>query len=65
MSFGEAAAGYNTANQFQYASEAIVARSYQSSGRTDYTVSMIINISNQTPAGRYAGDFSVVVTSVF
>ena len=61
MSFDTAASGYNTSNRFQYRSGDIVASSPKQSGETDYTVSMIINISNSTPAGQYSGSFSAVV----
>lgn len=65
FSFGTINSAYNTPNLFRYASEAIVAQSNSSSGQTDYTISMIVNISNSTPAGRYAGDFSAVVVPVY
>lgn len=64
-SFGEAAPGYDTPNVFQYASGAVVGQSLTASGRTDYTISMILNISNNTPAGRYYGDLSAVVIPVY
>ncbi len=61
MSFGEVEDGYNTANLFKYISGDVIARSRAESGRTDFTVSMIVNVSNATPAGHYAGDFSAVI----
>lgn len=64
-SFGEVVEGYLTANRFKYSSGDIVARSQSESGRTDYTISMIVNVSNATPAGHYSGDFSVVVVPVY
>lgn len=60
-SYGEVVSGYNTPNLFKYTSGDVVARSLTESGRTDYTISMIVNISNSTPAGHYSGDFSAVV----
>lgn len=60
-SFGVANSGYNTANLFQYTSGDVVAHSNTSSGQTSYTISMIMNISNATPAGHYSSDFSAVV----
>ena len=63
--FGSAADGYNTANMFKYVSGDIIARSAQPSGRTDYTVSMVVNISNNTPAGKYTGDFAAVVIPTY
>ncbi len=57
--------GYNTANRFKYSSGDIVARASGSTNRTDYTISMLINISNATPAGKYSADFSAIVTPIY
>lgn len=65
FSFGSVINGYDTANQFKYVSGQTVARSTTQSGQTDYTVSMIINISNQTPAGHFTGNYSAVVIPIF
>jgi len=65
FSFGTVEDNYKISNQFQYVSEDVVARSLMSSGQTDYTISMIINISSATPAGHYSGDFSAVVIPVY
>lgn len=64
-SFGMVEEAYRTPNLFKYASEDVVARSNSESGRTDYTISMIVNIANSTPAGHYAGDFAAIVTPVY
>jgi hypothetical protein len=56
---------YKMQNKFKYVSGDEVARNNAASGRTDYTVSMIVNISNATPAGHYSGDFSAVVTPLY
>jgi len=61
MIYGEVTENYGQQNKFMYASGDTVARSRTDSGRTDYTVSMILNISSETPAGRYTGDFSAIV----
>lgn len=65
FSFGEAYAGYNTANLFKYNSGDTIARSTVASGQTEYTISMIVNISNLTPSGHYSGDFSAVVVPAY
>lgn len=65
LSFGVVDDDYQTPNLFKYVSGDVVARSLSESGRTDYTISMIVNISNSTPAGHYTGDFSAVVIPVF
>lgn len=64
-SFGEVNDNYKTANQFKYVSGDVVAHSAKSSGQTDFTISMIVNISNSTPAGQYQGDFSAVVIPLY
>ncbi len=63
--FGEAGENYATANMFMYTSGGVFARSTQDSGGTDYTISMIVNISNSTPSGRYSGDFSAVLVPAY
>lgn len=65
FSYGVAAAGYNTANQFKYVDGDVVASSPTSTGQTNYTVSMILNISDVTPGGRYKGTLSAVVIPVY
>ena len=65
MSFGRVMERYNTPNQFAYTSGEVVARSDVESGQTNYTISMIVNISNATPAGHYTGDFSAVVIPLY
>jgi hypothetical protein len=64
-SFGVVADDYHTPNLFKYASGGVVARSNSESGRTDYTISMIVNISNKTPAGHYSGDYAAIVIPVY
>ena len=64
-SFGEVADNYKVADKFMYSDGDVVALSRSSSGETDYTVSMIINISNSTPAGRYSSDFAAVIVPIY
>lgn len=64
-SFGFVTDDYNIPNRFKYQSGDVVARSLRSSGRTDYTVSFIVNISNATPAGKFTGDYSAVVIPTY
>ena len=63
--FGAAADDYKTTNLFKYLDGDVVARSSAPSGRTDYTISMIVNISSATPAGHYTSDFSAVVMPAY
>jgi hypothetical protein len=53
FSFGEAAPGYNIVDQFQYIDGDTIALSDNESGITEYTLSMIANISTSTTGGRY------------
>lgn len=65
LSFGVVEEDYATPNLFKFASGDVIARSLTESGRTDYTISMIVNVSSATPAGHFSGDFSAVVIPVF
>ena len=64
-SLGDATQNYSTPNLFQYLSGDVVARGSSVSGETDYTISMVINISNATPPGNYSSDLSAVVIPTY
>ncbi len=65
FSFGLPTANYLIPDEFMYQSGDTVARSTSSSGQTNYTLSMIANMSNRTPAGKYLAEFSVIVVAAF
>lgn len=65
ISFGVVEDDYKVSNMFKYVSGNVIARSSSESGRTDYTISMIVNVSNATPAGHYSGEFSAVVVPIY
>ncbi|HET8709187.1 MAG TPA: DNRLRE domain-containing protein [Candidatus Saccharimonadales bacterium] len=65
FSFGQAAQGYDTPNQFKYAKGDVIAQSFKSSGQTNYTISYLFNITPVTPAGVYRIDDVLVATSTF
>lgn len=65
FSFGVLTTDYSQPNLFKYISGDVIARSLSASGRTDYTISMIVNISNSTPAGHYTGEFAAVAIPIF
>lgn len=70
FSFGAAAHNsgsdyYDTSCQYMYVNGDTIARSTQSSGETDYTMSYIFNISNTTPGGTYTMQHVIVATSTF
>jgi hypothetical protein len=65
FSFGTSNSNYNQVNKFYYNNGDSVAGSAKQTGETDYTLSMIINISNVTPGGQYTGNFSAVVVPTY
>lgn len=65
FSFGQVMPDYVTPNLFKYIDGDVVASSEVESGQTDYTISMIVNISNATPAGHFAGDYLAIVVPRF
>lgn len=65
FSFGTAAAGYNTADNFKYVDEDIIAQSTQSSGETDFTISIIANVATSTPGGQYVTTLVVQAIATF
>jgi hypothetical protein len=65
QAFGVVNDNYKIPNKFMYKSDDVVARGVTDSGRTDYTVSMVVNISNSTPAGKYTGDFVAMLIPAY
>jgi hypothetical protein len=65
FSYGTVATSYASPDLFMYNNGDIIGQSVSESGETDYTLSMILNISSLTPAGKYHGDYSIVVTATF
>lgn len=63
--YGVVNGNYALANQFMYRDGDVIAHSDMGTGQTNYTVSMIINVSNATPAGHYSSDFSAVVIPAY
>lgn len=65
FSYGTPESNYATTNKYMYNPGDAVASSPSSSGETDYTISMIFNISNSTPGGQYTGSYDAVVVPVY
>lgn len=65
FSFGLAAAGYETSNNFRYNKGDIVANSAKSTSVTIYTISYLFNISSSTAAGEYQFDHDLVATATY
>ena len=56
---------YAQADKFMYRDGDIFALSRSNSSQTDYTLSMIINVSNSTPVGHYTSDFSIMIVPMY
>jgi hypothetical protein len=65
FSYGSVATEYASPDLFKYENGGIIGQSVSETGETDYTLSMILNISNTTAAGKYQGHYSIVVTATF
>lgn len=65
ISFGYPSEDYGQQNLYKYINGDEIARSDVETGQTDFTISMVVNISNLTPAGHFVSDFSAVVVPVF
>lgn len=65
FSFGQAATGYNTSNNFRYNKGDVIARSQESTSVTIYKISYLFNISPTTPAGEYKFDHNLVATATY
>lgn len=67
---GQAATGYQTANQFKYVAGDTIARSQTTAGnpavgRTNYTISYIMKPSSTTRAGQYVMSHDIVAVPVY
>lgn len=65
FAYGAAAANYNTPNLFMYNEGDVIAGSTVSSGQTNYTVSFIMNIASNTPAGLYTTKLHAIVIPTY
>lgn len=65
FSYGYAAPGYDTANVYKYVKNDVIAKSDKSSGRTDYTISYIFNISALSTAGSYIFNQDLVALATY
>ena len=63
--FGSATANYGTPNNYRYVSGETIASAPESSGKTIYTISYIVNVSSLTPGGKYVGRQTVVCTGTY
>jgi hypothetical protein len=63
--FGQADPNYGTPNQFRYVSGETIAQAPKSSGKTDYTISYLVNVTPLTPGGTYGADQTLIVTGTY
>lgn len=62
---GVVAPNYSIPNQYRYVSGETIASAPKSSGKTIYTISYLVNVSNLTAAGQYKSDQTLVVTGTY
>lgn len=62
---GQPAVNYNTANKFAYHEGDVIAQASSYTYQTDFTVSVVINISEVTPAGNYGTTLTYEFIPVF
>lgn len=65
FSFGAAATGYNTANQYKYVKGDTIAYSPKSSSITQYTISYMFNAVARTAAGQYIMNHDLVAVGTY
>lgn len=65
FSYGSAASGYNTTNLYKYVDGQTIATATRASGKTDYTISYLANISITTPGGSYSGNQTLVCVGTY
>ena len=63
--FGEIAPNYATTNQFRYVSGETIALAPKSSGKTDYTISYLVNVTGTTPGGIYKCSQTLIATGTY
>ncbi|MBC7512221.1 hypothetical protein H7142_00995 [Candidatus Saccharibacteria bacterium] len=63
--FGQAAPNYATPNQYRYVPGETIAQAPKSSGKTDYTISYLVNVAALTPGGTYGSDQVLIVTGTY
>ncbi|MES2875986.1 MAG: hypothetical protein V4678_00790 [Patescibacteria group bacterium] len=63
--FGQAAPSYANPNTFRYVPGETIAQAPKSSGKTDYTISYVVNVANLTPGGTYGSDQVLIVTGTY
>jgi len=65
FSYGTAATGYNTSNNYRYNSGDTIAQATKSSGQTTYTISYVANMAATTPPGTYSGSQTLICTGTY
>lgn len=65
FSSGQAVAGYNTADNFKFASGDTIAEATRTSGKTRYTLSYVANVDNRTPAGTFEASHTLIVVGTY
>jgi hypothetical protein len=65
FSSGDATTNYSIPNIYRYVEGESIAAATQSSGRTNYTISYIINVETYTPGGVYTAEQVILCTGTY
>lgn len=65
FAYGAAATGYASQNNFKYTGGDTIAESPKGTGQTNYTISIIANVSTNTPSGSYGGKLVLIAVPTF
>lgn len=65
FSYGEPEVGYDQVDYYKYVDGDVIAKSDVESGETQYTASVVANVSTATPGGRYQTILVVQVIALF
>lgn len=63
--FGQASAEYANPNMFRYVPGETIASAPKSSGKTDYTISYLVNVAPLTAGGTYSANQTLIVTGTY
>jgi len=62
---GQAAANYNTSNEYRFVSGEAIATAPESSGKVTYTISYLVNVDSLTPGGQYSANHTLICTGTY
>ena len=63
--FGGIAPNYATPNSYRYVNGETIALAAKSSGQTNYTITLLVNVAGLTPGGQYSSSQTLIVTGTY